>query len=147
MKCIKIGNSVYVNGVKQDDVLSFDETSGVWLSSIVNGKKYIFEVKNILPRKDGKRFLIEVGNSNIPKKELFDEKYICSDSLLSNNMVMATEEEVKEFKELKNVEVQFNCIFRDLNDSSSTSFKFNLTEENSDKFFKDIKDLVVKYNK
>lgn len=94
MKCVKIREDFYVDGIMQKDVINLRADS--WMESVVEGKKYIFHIHRLVAAGTDS-FEMLVDESNIPADEMREGKFIHGNSPLAQNMYNATQKEIEDF--------------------------------------------------
>lgn len=146
MKCVKIREDFYVDGIMQKDVINLRADS--WMESVVEGKKYIFHIHRLVAAGTDS-FEMLVDESNIPADEMREGKFIHGNSLLAQNMYNATQKEIEDFLRKKEAQTEFslelNCNFSNGNSSFGFQVVGNLSRGEMQRFQDDLKELCNKY--
>lgn len=146
MKCVKIREDFYVDGIIQKDVINLRADS--WMESVVEGKKYIFHIHRLVAAEIDS-FEMLVDESNIPADEMREGKYIHGNSPLAQNMYNATQKEIEDFLKKKQAQTEFslelNCNFSNGNSSFGFQAVGNLSRGEMQQFQDDLKELCNKY--
>ena len=156
MKCVKIREDFYVDGIMQKDVINLRADS--WMESVVEGKKYIFHIHRLvaagtdslaqkmpaaqrekLPREamseDVQLFInrfqelrrkMLVDESNIPADEMREGKFIHGNSPLAQNMYNATQKEIEDFLRKKEAQTEFSLELNCNFSNGNSSFGFQV---------------------
>lgn len=148
MKCVKIREDFYVDGIMQKDVINLRADS--WMESVVEGKKYIFHIHRLVAAGTDS-FEMLVDESNIPADEMREGKFVHGNSPLAQNMYNATQKEIEDFLREKEAETEFslelNCNFSNGNSSFGFQAMGNLSRVKIQQFQDDLKELCNKYKK
>lgn len=104
MKCVKIREDFYVDGIMQKDVINLRADS--WMESVVEGKKYIFHIHRLVAAGTDS-FEMLVDESNIPADEMREGKFIHGNSPLAQNMYNATQKEIEDFLRKRKLKQNF----------------------------------------
>jgi hypothetical protein len=146
MKCVKIREDFYVDGIMQKDVINLRADS--WMESVVEGKKYIFHIHRLVAAGTDS-FEMLVDESNIPADEMREGKFIHGNSPLAQNMYNATQKEIEDFLRKKEAQTEFslelNCNFSNGNSSFGFQVVGNLSRGEMQRFQDDLKELCNKY--
>lgn len=146
MKCVKIREDFYVDGIMQKDVINLRADS--WMESVVEGKKYIFHIHRLVAAGTDS-FEMLVDESNIPADEMREGKFIHGNSPLAQNMYNATQKEIEDFLRKKEAQTEFslelNCNFSNGNSSFGFQVVGNLSRGEMRRFQDDLKELCNKY--
>lgn len=146
MKCVKIREDFYVDGIMQKDVINLRADS--WMESVVEGKKYIFHIHRLVAAGTDS-FEMLVDESNIPADEMREGKFIHGKSPLAQNMYNATQKEIEDFLRKKEAQTEFslelNCNFSNGNSSFGFQVVGNLSRGEMQRFQDDLKELCNKY--
>lgn len=146
MKCVKIREDFYVDGIMQKDVINLRADS--WMESVVEGKKYIFHIHRLVAAGTDS-FEMLVDESNIPADEMREGKFIHGNSPLAQNMYNATQKEIEDFLRKKEAQTEFslelNCNFSNGNSSFGFQVVGNLGRGEMQRFQDDLKELCNKY--
>lgn len=148
MKCVKIREDFYVDGIMQKDVINLRADS--WMKSVVEGKKYIFHIHSLVAA-ETYSFEMLVDESNIPSDEMREGKYVHGNSPLAQNMYNATQKEIEDFLKKKEAQTEFslelNCNFSNGNSSFCFQAVGNMSRGEMQQFQDDLKELWNKYKK
>lgn len=148
MKCVKIREDFYVDGIMQKDVINLRADS--WMKSVVEGKKYIFHIHSLVAA-ETYSFEMLVDESNIPSDEMREGKYVHGNSPLAQNMYNATQKEIEDFLRKKEAQTEFslelNCNFSNGNSSFGFQAVGNMSRGEMQQFQDDLKELCNKYKK
>lgn len=148
MKCVKIREDFYVDGIMQKDVINLRADS--WMKSVVEGKKYIFHIHSLVAA-ETYSFEMLVDESNIPSDEMREGKYVHGNSPLAQNMYNATQKEIEDFLRKKEAQtefsLEFNCNFSNGNSSFGFQAVGNMSRGEMQQFQDDLKELCNKYKK
>lgn len=146
MKCVKIREDFYVDGIMQKDVINLRADS--WMESVVEGKKYIFHIHRLVAAGTDS-FEMLVDESNIPADEMREGKFIHGNSPLAQNMYNATQKEIEDFLRKKEAQTEFslelNCNFSNGNSSFGFQVVGNLSRGEMQRFQDDLEELCNKY--
>ena len=146
MKCVKIREDFYVDGIMQKDVINLRVDS--WMESVVEGKKYIFHIHRLVATGTDS-FEMLVDESNIPADEMREGKFIHGNSPLAQNMYNATQKEIEDFLRKKEAQTEFSLELNCNSSNGNSSFGFqvvgNLSRGEMQRFQDDLKELCNKY--